>query len=42
MDKLIAMGHSFGGCTAQYAGFKYGKKIKAIIGLDPWFFPLKD
>jgi hypothetical protein len=36
------MGHSFGGITVLGAAKKC-KKAKAVIAMDPWFFPhLKD
>jgi len=35
---LVLMGHSFGGITALGAADKCFQ-AKAVIGLDPWFFP---
>ena len=35
---LVLMGHSFGGITALGAADKCFQ-AKAIVGLDPWFFP---
>jgi hypothetical protein len=35
---LVLMGHSFGGITAL-ASVASCKKAKAVIVLDPWFYP---
>lgn len=37
-NNLVLMGHSFGGITSLAAGEKC-LQAKAIIALDPWFFP---
>lgn len=37
-ENLIFYGHSFGGITALSAATKC-EKVKAIVSLDPWFFP---
>jgi dipeptidyl aminopeptidase/acylaminoacyl peptidase len=37
-DKLVLMGHSFGGITVLGAA-ENCKQAKAVISLDPWFFP---
>ena len=38
----IVMGHSFGGTTALSIG-EIETKVKAVIALDPWFYPrIKD
>jgi hypothetical protein len=35
------MGHSFGGVTALKTGLD-DKRVKGIVCLDPWLFPLED
>lgn len=37
-DNLVLMGHSYGGITALGAA-EQCQKAKAIVALDPWFFP---
>jgi platelet-activating factor acetylhydrolase len=37
-DQLVLMGHSFGGITV-YGAAKDCRQAKAIIGIDPWFYP---
>jgi pimeloyl-ACP methyl ester carboxylesterase len=34
-------GHSFGGVTS-FIGAVKNPKVKGIIALDPWFFPMED
>ena len=42
LDKsYISMGHGLGGTTAFQLGQSDPFKIKAVITLDPWLFPLK-
>ena len=36
-DKIVAMGHSFGGITAVNTARKDGR-IKAILAYDPWMY----
>ena len=38
MSKLIVSGHSFGGITALGATCE-DNRVKAVVALDPWFFP---
>jgi platelet-activating factor acetylhydrolase len=38
-ESIFAMGHSFGGVTSVCFGYE-DDRIKAIIALDPWLFPL--
>ena len=37
-DKLVVWGHGFGGITALSTGID-DKRVKLVIGLDPWMFP---
>jgi pimeloyl-ACP methyl ester carboxylesterase len=40
-EKVIICGHSFGGCSAIETGRRNKSgRIKAIVALDPWMFPL--
>mmetsp|Transcript_32598 Transcript_32598/g.49847 ORF Transcript_32598/g.49847 Transcript_32598/m.49847 type:complete len:199 (-) Transcript_32598:2-598(-) len=36
MDKLVSLGHSFGGITSILTGVR-DKRVKACCSLDPWF-----
>jgi predicted dienelactone hydrolase len=38
LTKIVVGGHSFGGITALGATCA-DRRVKACIGLDPWFFP---
>jgi predicted dienelactone hydrolase len=38
-SKIILAGHSFGGNTALRIG-EQDKRIKTILTLDPWIYPL--
>ena len=38
LSKLVVAGHSFGGITAVGTTCA-DRRVKACIGLDPWFFP---
>ena len=37
-DQLVLMGHSFGGISV-FGAAKLCKQAKAIVGIDPWFYP---
>jgi alpha-beta hydrolase superfamily lysophospholipase len=37
-NKLVLMGHSFGGITV-YGAAENCKAAVAIVGIDPWFWP---
>jgi hypothetical protein len=40
--QFISMGHGLGGTTALQIGSEMPMKIKGVLTLDPWLFPLKD
>jgi dipeptidyl aminopeptidase/acylaminoacyl peptidase len=37
-DDLVIMGHSYGGITVHGSAISC-PKAKAVISIDPWFFP---
>lgn len=39
MDKLIVGGHSFGGMTGLYSGYRE-ERVKAVFGFDAWIWPV--
>lgn len=42
-EDIVLMGHSFGGVTALYSALlDLGETFKAVIGLDPWLYPMPD
>lgn len=41
MDKIVVMGHSMGGATALMSAAAE-LRFKAVVGLDPWMYPIKD
>ena len=41
MDKLIVMGHSFGGSTAVAAAIS-DNRVKACLAMDPWLIVTED
>ena len=41
MDKLVMMGHSFGGITALESSRKF-EEIKYCVSFDPWLITLND
>lgn len=38
-DNICLIGHSFGGGTAIYTAMNENR-IKSIVALDPWLFPI--
>jgi pimeloyl-ACP methyl ester carboxylesterase len=38
---FLVAGHSMGGATALMTGLK-DKRVKAVLALDPWYFPIQD
>lgn len=38
-SKIVAIGHSFGAATSFFAS-SHDDRIKAVIGMDPWMYPL--
>ena len=42
-NNIIMIGHSFGGVSALYTAIKNEeKRIRAVIGIDPWLFPMDE
>jgi len=39
MEKLVVGGHSFGGMTALYTGYR-DERAKAVFGFDAWIWPV--
>ena len=40
-SQIVLAGHSFGGATSIKAANELPKPPKAVLLLDPWFFPLQ-
>jgi len=40
-NRIFCAGHSHGGMTALFTGTRE-PRVKAVISLDPWFFPFKE
>ncbi len=41
LDKVVAIGHSFGGVSCLGLLLEQEPRIKAVVSLDGWMFPLK-
>lgn len=40
LDKVVMIGHGFGGCTALFAAHREQRRISHVVMLDPWLFVL--
>lgn len=40
LDRVVIVGHGFGGCTALLSSFREERRISHCVLLDPWLFAL--
>lgn len=40
LDRVVIVGHGFGGCTALLSSFREERRISHCVMLDPWLFAL--